>query len=187
MIAFNTLSRPTIVLHWLVAAGLIGMVCFGTYIGQLESGPGKTALVQIHKSFGILVGTLALTRLVWRMFEGYPPPAAAIAAWEMRLAWTSHTLMLLTSVALPLTGILKSVTYARPVDVFGLRVIPKLMAEKDEYLNGLASIAHTSLAILLVTLIVLHVAAALRHHLVKRDDTLRRMAGLRARYVRTIG
>lgn len=181
------LSRMTVVLHWLVAVGLIGMIAFGTFIGQMESGPEKTALVQIHKSCGIIVGALALLRLIWRAHEGFPKSVALLERWEARLARVSHNLLLLTSVALPVTGILKSITYARSVEVFGLPVIPKLMAEKSETWNEIASVAHTSLAVLLASLIVIHAAAALRHHFVKRDDTLRRIAGFGARHARPVG
>lgn len=172
------LSKTTIVFHWLIAAGIIAMLAFGLVISNTPSGPDKTALIQIHKSFGMILGALALARIIVRMREGWPRPVAPLASWEERSSRAVHTLMLAATVVMPVTGILKSITYGRPVDVFGLRVIPPLLLEKNESLNELASIAHASVGFMLMALIAVHVIAALKHHFVNRDATLTRMAGM---------
>lgn len=176
------LSTATIVLHWLVAFGIIGMIAFGLVVSATPSGPEKSALVQTHKSFGMIVGTLALMRLFLRMREGFPMPLASHDRGMIRFSRSLHTLLLILTVAMPITGILKSITYGRGVDVFGLSVVPKMLMEKDEALNELASLAHLGFAWIIVALLVIHVGAALRHHYFKKDETLRRMMpGLRAR------
>ncbi|PPC85106.1 MAG: hypothetical protein CTY31_09000 [Hyphomicrobium sp.] len=176
------ISSMSVVLHWLVAFGIIGMIAFGLVVSATPSGPEKSALVQTHKSFGMIVGTLALLRLLLRIREGFPAPIATLDRNMVRFSRTLHSVLLILTVALPITGILKSITYGRGVDVFGFPVVPKMLMEKDEALNELASLAHLNLAWMMVALLIIHAGAAVRHHFIKRDETLKRMLpGLRAR------
>lgn len=172
-----SLSRTSIALHWLIAVGILGLLVFGVIISNTPSGPEKTALIQIHKSFGMIVGFLALWRIVNRIREGWPAPLSPRPAWEERAAHITHTALLAATVAMPLTGIAKSITYARPVDIFGLRLIPAQLMEKNDAWNDIFSIAHASIGYTLAALIALHIAAAVRHHIVHRDLTLARMTG----------
>jgi cytochrome b561 len=164
-----------IVLHWAVAAGIVGMVAFGMAIGAMESGPDKTRLIQVHKSFGILVGALALARLLRRARDGFPEPVGSMSRIEALAARHVHVALLVLTVLMPLSGILKSVTYARPVDVFGLPFLPQLLDEKHVALNEAVSWVHATCGWLLALIIVVHACGALKHHFVNRDATLRRM------------
>lgn len=168
-------GRSSIILHWLVAMGLLGMIACGIWLAYLESGPDKTAYVQIHKSFGVLVGAAAMHRIAWRIKAGVPAHTNAHNRWERLAAHYVQLCLLCFSLALPLSGIAKSITYARPVQVFGYPLIPKLIAEKNTALNELATLSHSVFAWCLSGLIALHIAGALKHHLIDRDDTLRRM------------
>ena len=168
-------GKGSISLHWTVAAGIVGMIAFGMVIGAMPSGPGKTAWIQVHKSFGVLVGTLALVRLVWRLKQGFPEPAGPMPRMEARAARHTHVALLALTVVMPLSGMLKSVTYARPVEVFGVSVLPQLLAEKHVASNEVASWMHATCGWLLAGLVVVHVCGALKHHLWDRDPTLRRM------------
>lgn len=168
-------GKASICLHWAVALGIVGMIAFGMVIGAMPSGPGKTAWIQIHKSFGVLVGALALVRLVWRLGQGFPGPAGPTSRTEARAARATHIALLALTVVMPLSGMLKSVTYARPVEVFGVPVLPQLLAEKHVACNEFASWVHATCGWLLAGLVVVHVCGALKHHLRDRDPTLRRM------------
>jgi cytochrome b561 len=172
-----SLSRTSIALHWLIALGIFGLLVFGVIISNTPSGPEKTALIQIHKSFGMIVGFLALWRIVNRIREGWPTPLSPRPAWEERMAHITHTALLAATVAMPLTGIAKSITYGRPVDIFGLRLIPAKLMEKNDAWNEVFSIAHAGIGYTLAALIAVHIAAAVRHHVVHRDLTLARMTG----------
>lgn len=171
----HAFGRMSIALHWLVAAGIIGMLAFGMVIGAMESGREKTEAIQVHKSFGLIVGLLALARLVWRAREGFPQPVPGLPRWERLAARRAHELLLVLTVLMPVTGILKSVTYARPIQVFGMPFIPQLMAEKNVPLNEVVSTAHVVAGYLLAALVLLHAAAALKHHVIDRDGTLSRI------------
>ena len=169
-------SRTTRLLHWSVATGLAGMLTFGLWISSLPSGKEKGAWVQTHKSFGMLLAVLILTRLVWRLKEGWPA-AQTHATFDRVAARTVQSLLLLLSLAMPVTGIAASITYARPIAIFGLPVVPQLMEVKNDYWNALAGTAHAYIAYALLGLIALHIAGALRHHFLIGDATLARMTG----------
>lgn len=171
------LSTPTVTLHWLLAIALAAMLAFGVSLSWVPSGPDKTALVQVHKSIGVIVLALAVVRAGWRWREGFPPPVARLADWEARLSRRVHILLTALAILIPLAGISTSITYARPVKIFGLPFIPQLLAEKNEALNEIFSAAHAGLATLLAALAAIHIAGALRHHVVLGDHTLRRMLG----------
>lgn len=173
----DRLSRTTLALHWSVGLAVLGLLAYGFWLQTLPTGPGKTPYVQIHKSFGVLVFVVALARLLWRWREGFPPPAGPRRAWERLCAFWLHVFMIAATVLMPLTGIVRSLAYARPVSVFGLPVIPKLFDEKQEALYAVAAALHDNLALALALAMALHIAAAFRHEIRDRDATLGRMFG----------
>ncbi|MET0430666.1 MAG: cytochrome b [Microvirga sp.] len=174
--AGGRLSAGTLLLHWAVGLAVLGMLTYGFWLQTLPTGPGKAPWVQSHKSFGILVFALALVRIVWRWREGFPPPAGPHRAWERRAARGLHVFMIAATVLMPVSGILRSLAYARPVTVFGLPLIPKLFETKQELLYALSSTLHDGLAFALAGAIIVHIAAALRHQ-IRGDATLGRMLG----------
>ncbi|PXW51961.1 cytochrome b [Methylobacterium sp. B4] len=175
------LGRLSLGLHWSVGTGVLGLIAFGFWLRTVPGGQDKTALVQIHKSVGVLVLMAALARVAWRMREGFPAPAGPHAAWERRGAIALHVFLIAATLLMPLSGILRSRAYARPVSVFGLPLIPKLFEAKHETLYAIASNLHDGLALALSAALALHVAAALKHHWIDRDATLTRILGLARR------
>lgn len=174
-----SLSKATVILHWVVAVGMIGMLIFGLDLWLTPSGPAKNALIPLHKSFGVLVGASTLLRLALRIREGFPSfLPATLTPREKTAARATHISLLFATIALPLTGMAKSLTYARPVAAFGYVIVPQLLPQKHDTWHEVASWAHVSLAAFLTLLIIVHVAAALRHHLVLGDETLRRITRL---------
>jgi cytochrome b561 len=172
------LSLTTRALHWAIALGIVSMLALGWIMSGLPKGPEKSQLVDIHKSIGIVVGLLALVRIALRLREGWPVPVTPFPAWQERASHGVHALLLFATIAMPLTGALKSVTNGRPVTAFGIDVLPGGLMDKNEALHTAVSIAHTGIAYVLAGLIGVHVLAALKHHFYDRDATLTRMAGL---------
>lgn len=173
----SRLSAGTLVMHWLVGLSVIGLLAYGFWLQTLPTGPGKTPYVQTHKSFGMIVFVLAIVRLAWRWREGFPTPVGNHAAWERRSARALQVFMIAATVLMPVTGILRSLAYARPVSVFDVPVIPKLFSEKQETLYAISANTHDILALALAAAIAVHVAAALLHQIRDRDETLGRMLG----------
>jgi len=172
-------ARSTIALHWLVAAGICCMLALGFYVSGLPRGQAKTDWIQIHKSVGMIVLAFAALRVLWRFIA--PFRENAISTFERTVARAAQWTMIAATLVAPLSGIARSISYARPVSVFGTPVIPQLLAEKNETLNEAAGAVHEVAAWTLVVLVALHVAGALKHAFVDRDDTLARMSFGRGR------
>lgn len=178
------LSALSIGLHWLIGLTMIGMVVFGMIIADMPtpdaaSKAAKGFYIGIHKSIGVLVLVFAAWRLWRRMRQGLPQHVGNYKAWEQSLAKFVHYFLLFATLALPLSGILYSIGSARSVDVFGVTVIPKLLTEKHALLASVSRETHGIMGKLLLLAVAFHIAGALKHHIVDRDGTLRRMLGAR--------
>ena len=174
-------SPITLLLHWLIAVGVIGMCGFGLYMVRSKS----FSLFHIHKSFGLLIFALALLRVVWRWKNGFPEPARPLGRFEHLAALWMHKALLACTLLMPITGMLFSGASGHGFGFFGLKIFPAStqhaangsVVPNNAALSALGQNLHDLLGYALVCLIVLHIAAALKHHLVDRDDTLRRMLG----------
>ena len=98
-------SRVAIVLHWLTALLIIGMLAVGKYMVSLaEDDSLRFALTQWHKSFGLTILALTLLRIVWRFTHKKPALPASMRGWERFAAHSSHILFYLLIIFLPLSG-----------------------------------------------------------------------------------
>ncbi|MGI9502545.1 MAG: cytochrome b/b6 domain-containing protein [Geminicoccaceae bacterium] len=161
--------------HWLTAFLIIALFALGWYMADLEfADPEKFRLYQIHKSIGITVFLLAVLRLVWRLTHRAPPWPEHMSAWERVAAagahWALYGLILLQ----PVIGILQSNAANFPIVFWGGYELPALIAP-SEMLGDLLLNAHHLVGNALAGLVLLHVAAALRHHIQLKDDVLRNM------------
>lgn len=187
-------TAVAVALHWILAILAISLVFVGWWMGDAITDPATRAqalkVFPIHKATGITVLTLTLLRLVWRLTHKPPPLPAGMAAWERTVARVSHWAFYALLIALPLSGwIYASAGYSEafktfirvPLSYFGLFVVPDfpgVASQPDEARKaiGLAAVnVHGKLAWVMLALAGLHVAAALKHHFVNRDDVLTRM------------
>lgn len=166
----------TIANHWLAALLIIGMLSLGLYMADLPKGPWKGQLFDIHKSFGVLVLMLGAARIGWRLGNTLPGPVDTARPLLRKAARMLHLLLMAMMLALPLSGWAMSSASDHPVSFFGLFTLPPLLAA-DKGLAELLSNVHSALAWTLIALLVLHAGAALHHHFIARDATLRRMLG----------
>ncbi|WP_264876732.1 cytochrome b [Vibrio agarivorans] len=175
MLNSRSLSIPTIVLHWLIAIAFIGVFALGLYMVDLPRNPDKFALYDIHKSIGFLILLVAVVRIVWRVKEGALPAASEMPAWQEKLGKAVHGLLMLATLAMPLSGILMSIGGGRAIEVFGLQIIAA--GEKTPWLQEAAGTLHGMAVYVLVALFVLHGAGALKHQFIDKDGTITRMLG----------
>lgn len=161
-------------LHWLVAALVLALFAIGWFMEGLPLGPEKIEVFNLHKSIGVTVLVLMLLRLAWRLISPPPPLPAAMSGLERRAAKLSHLALYLLLFAQPVIGLLHSSAANFPVVVFGALTLPPLVGP-DETLKQQLEGLHGLLAWVILALITLHVAAALRHHLLLKDSVLRRM------------
>lgn len=161
-------------LHWLIAALVIGMIGLGLYMSGQDPSPPVFKMYALHKSVGVTILLLALLRLIWKFSGPRPSPLPNHKLWEKRLATVIHTLLYVSLFLMPLSGWIMSSAKDFSVSVFGLFTLPDLVAP-NEGLAELAEEVHEIAAFTLIGMIVLHFAGAMKHHLIDRDATLRRM------------
>jgi cytochrome b561 len=159
-------------LHWAITLLLIGLVYAGLTFNGMERGPDRTELAALHKSMALLTLLLMTVRLVWKFMNPRPADPAGTPAWQETAATLTHWL-LYAAVYFQLTaGIL--VSGQRPISFFGLLEIPLFLEEnkeQHEFFEGLHAWGWKILA----GLVILHVLAALYHHIKLKDDVLRRI------------
>ena len=168
-------SWTGIVLHWLVALMVIGLFASGFWMVDLSyySSWYKTAPFW-HKSVGVLLLTIMLYRLLWRLLNGSAQPLQSHSIAVQRVSHFVHLSLYALIFLIICTGYLISTADGRPIDVFGWFDLPsaeELFAEQADR----AGLVHKFAAYGLITLAVLHALAALKHHFFDKDDTLKRM------------
>jgi len=164
----------TIGLHWIIAIAIAVLLPLGLWMTGLDYyDPWYRKGPDLHRAIGILVGTMVLIRLSWRVGNTSPAPLQA-PGWESNAAQAVHRLLYLLPLLLVLSGYLISTADGRSVDVFGWFEIPAtvqgIAGQED-----IAGEVHFILAMILLAVVVLHAGAALRHHFILKDATLRRI------------
>ncbi len=161
-------------LHWTVAALVIAMVAIGLAKTTLSGGPVKNTLYEIHKSIGLVVLALMVPRLALRLARGAPPLVAGLPAWQRIAARASHVALYGLLVAVPLLGWAGVSACCPPVNLFWTVPLTLPVGGGFETAKPILAV-HDVLALSLAAVVAIHVAAALHHHLARRDETLRRM------------
>ena len=133
-----------------------------------------------HKSIGISLAALLVLRLCWRLLNSRPRPLAHHQRWEGQLAGGVHTLLYLLLGVVVISGYLISTARGQGVDVFGWFLIPALITDLPLHADR-SGLVHYWIAICILGLAAIHALGALKHHFLDRDDTLRRMLGMRPR------
>jgi cytochrome b561 len=166
-------TRTAIGLHWLLALMIVGTFAVGLYMTSLPFSPQRVKLFNWHKWAGVVILSLSTARLLWRL--GHRPPAdLPMPAWQRRSAHAAHRALYVLFFAVPLVGWAYSSSAGFPIVLFGVLPLPDFVPV-DRELSEAIKPFHGWLAYALAAVVVLHVAAALKHHFVDRDSTLARM------------
>jgi cytochrome b561 len=165
---------PAKTFHWLTAAAVITAVILGLAMVNAQPGPTQNQLYDLHRSFGALILALTAARLLWRLYAPPPPLVPGMPVWQKTAASAMHGLLYVALFAMPLLGWAGTSAFPAPITVFGLFRLPPLLGPNRELSEILLEI-HEAVAWVLCALIAVHIAAALYHHFVKKDATLRRM------------
>ncbi len=171
-------SSVAIWFHWTIAL----LVILNLAVGLLhESIPALRSWMGAHQALGLAILALTAARIAWRLAHRPPPLPSRTPIWERALAHSSHTLLYVLMLALPMTGWIMVSGGGKPggVSIFGLFGVPYLPVSKAT--GHLGHDAHGVLGWVMLALVVLHIAAALRHHLLLRDPVLTRIAPILGR------
>ena len=168
---------PAKLLHWVVAVLVVGMIALGVVMVDIVQDLDlQYRLFQLHKSIGLTILALMLLRIGWRLANPTPGESGTMRRWEVVAARLTHWAFYALLIAMPLTGFLTAASspLGIPTVVFGVIPVPHPIAPDKELSETLAFV-HENLARVLLALFVVHVGAALRHHLLLRDEILTRM------------
>jgi cytochrome b561 len=195
----NTVQRYTktaIILHWVVGLLIIAMLALGLWMSGLPKDAPKTATFDLfnwglytvtlpepvsvrtfyfnlHKSIGITVMALILLRIFWRLTHVVPAFPDTMKGWEKILADLGHKALYVMMVVLPLSGFIMSIYSKWGILWFGLPLVDGL---DNPQLRDFFKAVHEISAWIILALIVVHVAAAIKHKLIDKDEVMKRMS-----------
>jgi cytochrome b561 len=189
-------TKTAVVLHWLIAIFLVVMFVLGWFMADLPKEAPKQSgfdlldlgvytwqlteeisprafYFNLHKSLGITILALIAIRILWRITHKPPAPLASYKPLERKLATGTHHLLYLFMLAIPVSGLVMGIYSKYGVKWFGLDFLPGLDNKGvREAFEGI----HEIVGIVLLVLVALHVVGALKHKIIDKDDTLKRMS-----------
>lgn len=158
-------------LHWFMAILIIVMLISGFFLEDLKD----PMFYKVHKAIGFILLVLAVVRIFWRLINpvlGYDKSFSKLMIYAAHLG---HYTLYFLMIAMPLSAFIASNAALRPVSFLFLFDLPLLMKEKNQELAHFLMGVHGVLALAFVAVITLHFAAALYHHLIRKDNVLIRM------------
>ena len=171
-------GNVAIALHWVLGMALVGIFAMGLYMADLPFSPQRLKLYNWHKWAGVTILVLSAMRLLWRLTHRPPELPRRIAdkmpKWQHLAHHGTQMGLYVLFFAVPLVGWAYSSAAGFPVVLFGAVPLPDFVPV-DKALAALIKPFHELSAFALAGLVVLHVAAALKHQLVDRDALIDRM------------
>jgi cytochrome b561 len=164
------------VLHWVGAAMILVLLVHGWWMTHVTPRPERLANYGWHSALGYDLFALLILRLLWRWLNPLPELPAGLKRWEHVAARVSHASMYVLMFLISLTGWMVATTFRAPMtkDLLGIDV-PPIVTTMDRSLRQWLEDSHMTLAYVLAVVALIHIAAALRHHILKRNNVLRRM------------
>jgi cytochrome b561 len=162
-------------LHWLLAVAMIGLIAIGWYMTRLsDEDILYWRLLDFHEAMGLGVLLLVGMKAAWLTISPKPRQLAGLAPWERHAARTVHAAFIIATVVIPLTGLLFVATNGESINLYDLITIPNMGHLPKGVRTGLINV-HYYLSYGCAMLIMLHIAAALKHHFIDLNNSLRRI------------
>lgn len=161
-------------LHWLILALLIVQFAVAWTMPNIGRNTQPGTLINLHFSVGVLILTIAIVRLAWRVTHGEPAPEDGLPPWQVVSARVLHWLLYLLLFVVPILGWANASYRGFPIVMFGLE-LPKLVATHASSWGWTGDIHAFLATYVMLALVGLHVLAALYHYFVRRDGVLQRM------------
>ncbi|MFY9623849.1 MAG: cytochrome b [Rhodoplanes sp.] len=162
------------VLHWVTAVIVIGMIPAGIYMINAQPGPTQDLLFHLHRSFGVLLLPIMIVRLVYRLAHPPPPLPDVVPAIQRSVAHIVHWALYALLIVQPIVGWIGTSAYRAPILVFWLFEPPPIWPV-DRAFSERMFLVHRVLGLTIAFLAVMHIAAALYHHFIRKDAVLMRM------------
>jgi cytochrome b561 len=176
---FNSTTRwgwPAKTLHWVGAIIILLLLGHGWWMTHMTPRPERLANYAGHSALGYDFLVLLVLRLLWRWLNPVPELPADLKPWEWLAARAGHISLYVLMFVVSLTGWLVATTFRVPMtkDVFGIN-FPAIVTTVERPVRQWIEGSHMVLAYVLAAVVVVHIIGALRHHVLKRNDVLRRM------------
>jgi len=170
-------GTPAKFFHWAIAIGILGNIALGLYADGLPASAERAEAFYWHKTTGLTILWLVALRLLWRLTNPTPRLPPTTPGWQRLVARTSHFLLYIAMIAMPLSGWAIHSASDASLILYGLFEVPGILpADVDESAAGdLAAVVHYWLFITICVLLSVHVLAALKHHFINGDKVLGRM------------
>ena len=169
---FGLISK---ILHWLIATIMISLIVIGWYTSGLDE---ETVLywrmLDLHITLGLAMFMLFLIKVTWKIYSPNPDYIPGLASWERITARSVHWFFIIAIGLIPLIGFLYAASDGEPINIYDFFEIPDIGSFTKSVRHTLHDV-HMYLAYTGAALIVVHITAALKHHFIDRNDTLRRM------------
>jgi len=175
----QAISHKTIWLHWIVGVLIIILLITGLYMVEF----GGNELYLWHKAIGVVIILPVLFRIVTRINEGFPTPVSPQNKWVENLTKSTHLLLLIGTLLMPLSGFLMSALGGYGVYIWRIEIVERKIHPLDfekvvpinEMISSLGQNIHYWIGYVMLATLTLHVAGALKHHFIEKDKTLARM------------
>ncbi|GDX36864.1 cytochrome b [Candidatus Pelagibacterales bacterium] len=172
----NTLSSYGFVsknFHWIMTFVILLNFSLGFFMGDLDKGPLRFFIFNLHKSLGILIIILIILRLFWRLINLVPTPLSQSYLLN-KLSKFVHYFFYFILLVVTFSGWTYSSARGGPISVFGLFSVPALVEKNDE-IAKIARNIHTLSVYVFIIFVAIHILASLYHHYFLKDKTLKRM------------
>ena len=161
-------------LHWTILVLLIAQFIFAWTMPHIGRNTPVSTLISLHFTFGIIILAVAIVRLIWRATHGEPVAHDGLPPWQINSARVVHWLLYLLLFVVPILGWMNASYRGMPIAMFGWE-LPKLLAKSAPGFGWTGDVHGLLAEYGILTLVGLHVAAALYHYFIKRDGVLQRM------------
>lgn len=167
----------SITVHWVVALVIVGLFALGYWMVGLDYyDEWYRKAPDIHRSLGILLMITMILRLFWRLANTAPAPLETHSRFEILAAHGAHWLLYLLIFTAMISGYLITTADGSSINVFGWFEVPSVTG-RIKGMEDTAGVVHYWATWAVVGLASVHALAALKHHFLDKDDTLRRMLG----------
>ena len=189
-------TKTAVILHWLIAIGIFSMFAIGWFMTDLpKDAPKQTAFdlfnwgiytwqmpqeisprsfyFNLHKSIGVTILALITIRILWRFSHKPPAILSSYKMWEKKLASGVHHLLYLLMLALPISGVIMATYSKYGIKWFG---VPLVKGLDNNPMREVFVDVHEVIGIVVLVVLALHIAGAIKHKFIDKDDTLKRMS-----------
>lgn len=162
-------------IHWAIVIAVYAMIAIGYLQQEMKEGAFQDQMYDFHKALGLTILFVMAFRVIWRFTNVSPSLPSTVPTWQRFASRFVHLSLYACLFLMPITGWIMATASGNTPSFFGLFNLPMPGIPLNKPLAHTANEIHETVAIVLICAIVIHVAAAIKHHFVDKDNVLQRM------------